>query len=462
MKKGEKKESPKIKELKHKARRKSIKEGMFAVGETSFGTSYIAPFAIALQASNSLISMFSAVSGLLGPLSQIFSSKLIEKYSRKKIILKSVLFESLVWLPIALIAILAMKNILTETLPLFLLILYALFIIIANISAPAWFSWMGDIVDDAYRGRWFSKRNLFTGLSSAVLALIASFILTYFENNNQKLIGFAILFTCAFLFKITSWHNFKKQYEPKIELKKNHDFSFMNFLSSAPKTNFGKFTIFRFFYAFACSISAPLLVVYLLKHLNLGYIAYIIIIYSGTLFSLFVIQLWGKLADTYGNYRVLVITSIITPLSPLLWILHPSPIYMIFVPSLIGGISWAGFNLCVGNFIYDNVSAQKRGKAVSYYNMLIGIGTFLGASVGAILIKTLPQFYFEPIILIFLIGTFVRMIVVFFGITKFKEIKTKKKFHGTKALKNIIFKEAGQTLNEEAHEIMSIKKYLVE
>jgi len=40
--------------------------------------------------------MLSSITGLLGPLSQLFGSRLIEKFSRKKIILKTVFLESLV------------------------------------------------------------------------------------------------------------------------------------------------------------------------------------------------------------------------------------------------------------------------------------------------------------------------------------------------------------------------------
>ncbi len=99
-----------------------------------------------------------------------------------------------------------------------------------------------------------------------------------------------------------------------------------------------------------------------------------IVILSGTLFSIAVLGLWGKFADKYGNYKTMCITTIAIPTIPILWILNPSPIYLILVPSLIGGTAWAGFNLAVSNYIYDNVTPQKRGLCVSYNNLLHGIG----------------------------------------------------------------------------------------
>ena len=364
------------------------------------------------------------------------------------------------WLPLIIIAILFYKGILINTLPFLLLLSFSLYIILANIGSPAWFSWMGDIVDKEYRGRWFSKRNLIMGFVSVILAISAAFFLNYFKENNWTMFGFIILFLLALLARITCWRIFKKQYEPKIKLKKGYYFSFWDFLTKASKNNFGKFAIFKSLLSFACFISAPLLAVYLLRNLKFDYITYMVVILSSSVFSLVILKIWGKFADRYGNYRVLSITSILIPIIPLLWILSPLPIYLIFIPALISGISWAGFNLATGNFIYDNVSKQKRGLAVSYYNMLNGIGIFFGAGLGALLIKFLTVSFIEPLFLIFIIGSITRMVVVFWWLPKIREIRKIKKFDSSKVFKNIIFKQARPTLLEEVHEIMSVKKYL--
>jgi MFS family permease len=269
-----------------------------------------------------------------------------------------------------------------------------------------------------------------------------------------------MVFKKALVCRFGSWKIFKKQYEPKIKLKKSYYFSFTAFLINGRKTNFGKFTIFRALFTFASSIASPLFVVYLLRYLGFNYSTYMVIILAGTIFSLLVMELWGKMADKYGNYRVLIITSILIPLIPILWIVSPSPIYLIFVPTLISGISWAGFNLASGNFIYDNVSQERRGLAVSYFNMLHGIGLFLGAGLGAILIRYLSVSFIQPILLIFIISGIARMLVVGVFIPHLREIRKAEKFEGKKAFRNIVYKQFRHTLAEEAHEIVSLKKYL--
>lgn len=446
--------------LKSKARENSIKEGIFATIKSSFGDNFITPFAIAINSSNSIVALMSSISGLVGPLSQIFGSRLIETNSRKSIVLKTVFLESLMWIPFIAIAVLFQQNIITNFLPILLLFSFSIYVILSYISGPAWFSWIGDIVREKDKGRWFAKRNVIHGFIAVILAILASLILTQFKERNLEMYGFMILFSLALLGRILSWNVFRKQYEPKIKLKGDYYFSFWQFLLKAPETNFGRFSIFHGFLNFACAISGPFLAIYLLKELGMNYTTYIIVTFSGTIFSLAVMHFWGEFADKYGNYKTILIGSILIPILPLLWVLSENILYLILIPSLIGGVTWAGFNLATGNFIYDNVSPQKRGLAISYFNVLNGIGIFLGAGLGAILVKYLPLEQIHQIFIIFLIGTLTRMIVIFYFVPKLTEVKEKRKFNGKSAFKNMILKHAKNHILEEVHEIMSIKRYI--
>jgi MFS family permease len=453
------KERISLKEKKHRARRISIKEGMFASAKTSFGYNYLAPFAIAINASNSLVAMLGSISGLLGPLGQIFGSRFIGKYPRKKIVLKSVLLEILIWIPIILLAFLFYKGIWVDSLPFLFLFFFSIYILLMNFSAPSWFSWMGDIVDEKFRGRWFAKRTLIIGFVSVIITITASVFLDYFRIKGWTMFGFMVLFSLAALSRLESWRDFRKQYEPKLKLKKGSYFSFWDFLIDAPKNNFGRFSIYVGFLFFTIYMSLPLLVVYLLRNLEFSYTLYMVIIFAGTILAGLTIAWWGSFADKYGNYKILAITSIMIPTIPILWVLHPSPIYLILVPSIISGLSWTGFNLAARNLIYDNVSAPKRGLAVSYFRMLQGVGIFLGAGLGAILIKVITTTFIEPIKIIFIASGILGMLVVFFGLLKIREVRKTEKLGG-RDLKNLIFKEGKSSLSEEVHEIMSIKDYL--
>ena len=318
---------------------------------------------------------------------------------------------------------------------------------------------MSDRVDEKFRGRWFAKRTLIVGIISIAITIIASIFLDYLINKGWTMFGFIALFSLAALSRLESWRSLKKQYEPKLKLKKGSYFSFWDFLIDAPKNNFGRFSIYVGFLFFTIYMSLPLLVVYLLRNLGFSYTIYVVVVFAGTTIAGLTLAWWGRFADKFGNYKILAITSIMIPTIPILWILHPSPIYLILVPSIISGISWMGFNLSTINLIYDNVSAPKRGLAVSYFRMLHGIGIFFGDGLGAILNKVITTTVIETIKIIFITSGILGMMVVFFGILKVKEVRKTEKLGG-RDLKNLIFKEGKSSLSEEVHEIMSIKDYL--
>ncbi len=444
----------------YKARQYSIKEGIFGASRTSFGDSYVAPFAIAIKASNSIVALLTSVIGLLGPLSQIVGSRWMEKTSRKKIILKTVFIEALMWIPFLAMAALFYLDIITNILPVALLLFFGLYIIFQNMGHPAWFSWMGDIVEEKYRGRWFSKRNLIMGFTSVVIAVLASLLLDFFKNKNFEIIGFAILFLLALISRLISLKILKRMYEPKIEIEKRNYFSFWGFFVNAKNNNFGRFTFYRATIALSSAICASLVAVYLIRELQFSYVNYMLVIMGGTFLSLFSMEVWGRIADKYGNYKVIIISSIMIPVIPVLWILHPSIIYLLLVPSLIEGIAWAGLNLATGNFIYDNISSQKRGLAVSYLNMVWGIGVFIGAIISALLIKFLNTNIVSPIIAIFIISAVVRCLVVIIGLSKIKEVRKIKKIGKLKNLLKMMFRGAKPTFVHEIHQVISINSYL--
>ena len=318
-----------IQRLKKQARKYSIKEGIFARTKFSLGNQFLSPFAIAINTSNPMVAMFSAFSGLLGPASQLKGSKLIGKYPRKNILLKAISFETLMWIPFIIIAILFAKGLFLNLLPFFLLFFFGLYVIFNNFGHPAWFSWMGDIVNKNKRGKYFAKRNLLLGMTGVVITIVAGMFLDYFKYKNLIMLGFIILFSLALIAEIFRMKSFKQQYEPKIKVKRADYFSFWDFLKEAPKTNFGKFSIFRLFFTLTGYISIPLISIYLLRELEFSYTLYTAIILSGAIFSLFFLELWGKFTDKYGNYQTLMVTTLILPVLPILWILHPSPIYLI-------------------------------------------------------------------------------------------------------------------------------------
>lgn len=426
-----------IKKLKKESLDYSINEGFFATIKDSVVNNYISPFAIAINSSNSLIAMLSSIPGLLGPISQWQSSRLIEKYSRKKIVLISVFFEILVWIPLIMLSLLYYQGIITNFLPMFLLIFFSIYVITANAGAPAWFSWMGDLVEEEKRGRWFAKRNFVFSIVTLVSAIVGAIFLDFLKRNNLSIIGFAILFLIAMISRIISRNYLKKQYEPKLKIEEGYYFSFPKFIRKAPFNNFGRFSIFRALLNCMVMIASPFFAVYMLKDLNFNYLIFMTVVMSQTFFMFVTIKFWGNFSDKYGNYETLRITSLFLGFIPILWIFSKNPVYLVLIPQLISGIAWGGFNLASSNYVFDCVTPQKRSLVFSYYELLNGIGIFIGAGIGAVLIENLTINFMNKILFIFIISGILRIFVALIMLPKIKEVKNKKEFDSQKTIKHL-------------------------
>jgi len=136
---------------------------------------------------------------------------------------------------------------------------------------------------------------------------------------------------------------------------------------------------------------------------------------------------WGPHSDRYGNYKILVVTSISLPILALIWVFNRN-FYIILLTQIFAGFVWSGFNLCTQNFIFDAVRRENVAKISSYYSILANLFAFLGATLGGLLTlftRTVHLTFFTTnnYELIFILSCLLRILVVLFFIKNFKEVR---------------------------------------
>ena len=403
----------------------SIKEGSATAVMSGAGESYIVPYALALKASNFQIGLLTSFVNLFGAGAQIIGGKLGYYFDRKKIILVSVFMQATMWLIILSLGLLVWSGKISDSAATILLGLYCIYAVVGNLSGPAWFSLMGDIVPEEKRGNYFSKRNKAIMSVTLVITLASAFFLDYMESLNIILFGFAIIFATASLGRYISVFLLSKHYYPKREVKKESYFGFFQFLKKSPKNNFGKFVIYVGMMNLATNIAAPFFAVYMLKELHYSYTWFTIVNLSAIMFTVISVPLWGKIGDKFGNRKLLGIGSAIVPFASLLWLISKNPVVIIFTAQLAAGIGWAAFNLAASNFVYDVVTPQRRGICVAYFNSINGIGIFIGAILGALVAQFVHLDFINVFFLIFIISGVARALVVIIFLPMIKEVRIK-------------------------------------
>jgi len=424
------------KQLKEKSKTLSIKEGFGSSIMNGFGVRYITPYALALGASNTIIGLLSSLPSLLGTLSQIQSSKLIEKIPRKKIVVLSAAVQALMWLPLILVGVLyfffGLSSFLSSV---SLLIVYTLIILASSFYAPAWSSWMKDLVGEN-PSEYFGKRTKIITLVELISMLLAGVILEYFKKTGV-FTGFLILFAIALLGRVFSAYILNKKHEPKIIHTEGYYFSFFQFLKKMKHNNFGKFVIFTTLISFATAIASPFFAVYMLKDLALNYYEFTLITITAIVLTVIMLPFWGKFASKYGNIAVIKITGVLVIFIPFLWLLSPTILgynKSLLVPYLIlveafSGIGWSGLNLSTANFVYDAVTKGRMAICIAYDNITTAAGVFLGAILGGIISSlSFPIMGLKPILFVMFLSGIVRLLIMITMLPKLKEVRIVDKF----------------------------------
>jgi len=443
-------EETEIEELKAKSRKISTKEACAYSFMDGFGLRYITPLAVEIGKNsknlNNYVGLLTALPSLLGSLSQLLTIKAMNHYSRKKIVFWAVFLQALMWLPlVGLSFFYYFKSLSTELALSSLVLIYTLLIVFGSFGGPAWSSMMKDTVTSNL-GKYFGDRSRIAGLVALICMLIAGFILDYFKQTNIYL-GFMIVLFIAFLGRTTSAILFSKQYEPEFKPEKKSYFSFIEFAKKMFHNNFGKFVIFFALTSFAVTICSPFFAVYILKDLGFSYIQYMTLIIGSSLASFVFMSGWGKFADRYGNLKVMKLCMGSIVAVPFLYFasyfifkFNPPWIipYVIFI-EVLAGATWAGFNLAAGNFIYEAVTREKMALCVSYFNVVNGMGTFIGPILGGFLASIIhPILGISALLIVFIIGGLARLAVTIYMLPKIKEVREVKRYGFKEARESFI------------------------
>ena len=407
----------------------SILEGSAYSISEGFGFRYITPFALQIGANNFYIGILNSLPSILGNISQIFTIKIMEKVSRKKICVYGALAQAVSWISMTFIGILLILNKYVEILPILLILFYSLVVLFGASINPSWNSWMKDLVPKKERGEYFGRRNKIVTFVALVSTIVAGLILDFFEI---KIFGFFILFFVAFLARGASAYILTKKYEPSFRQEKEYYFSFFEFLKKAPSNVFGNFVIFFSLIIFSAMVAGPFFAVYMLKNLKFSYTFFMIVSIAGIISTISFMEYWGKVIDRKGCVSVMKFCGGLIFLIPVLWFLSifvPKNFLVIYLFSVefFSGCVWSGLSLAGSNYILNSVTRQRTAICTAYFNIINSISSFFGASIGGAISSIFASVAgIDSILFIFILSASLELLVYVFMASKVREVQIKR------------------------------------
>ncbi len=400
----------------------SIRDGTASGAATGITGTYLIPFALALGANAAQIGLLTALPQLASTLLQPFAGSITEHAGSRKKICKAVLFLArIAWVPIILLAFIKGFDAFS-----LLLIFVSISAAASSFARPAWASWMGDLVPEKTRGRYFGKRNMYAGAAAFIASLSAGWLLGFLDS----LAGFAIIFLAAAVLYFIGLHYLLKMPEPAFQINshKGHKIrlNVSEFLSSMKKSNFRHFMLYAMVFDFSVYLASPFFSVYMISELNIGYWWFAIISAASIVSSIVSQKYWGKLSDRYGDKNVMIICAMLASLVPLIFVFSRS-VPLLVLANVFSGFAWAGLDLVIFNFLLDSSPPLKRPLFISNYQFFDGLAIASGSIVGGILISLMGTgfLWMSGIAAVFLLSSVLRAVFSATLIPRIKEERIK-------------------------------------
>lgn len=366
--------------------RHSIKDGIYYSILTGGAESYFSAFAIFLQASTTVVGLLASLPPLLASFMQMVSAWAGRRFGiRKRLIVYGALLQAACLVPLALSPLLAPAHAAWLLIPIVFVYFCG-----PNLGSPQWNSLIGDLVPEGRRGRFFAERTRLSSVASVSALIVAGLLLDVTDRWSDAYWGFVLVFGFTAVARCASAWHLEQMHEPS---RKTAALEVIEDLTLWRRFRHSRLMRFSLFFAamqFAVAISGPYFTLYLLRDLEQSYFEFMTITVASVLVQFLTLNRWGRLADVFGNRLLLIATGSIITVIPSLWLVSTHYVWLLAVQS-VSGLAWAGFTLSATAYVFDLTPSEHRATLIAVHNVFAAIAVFLGASLGALLARYVPD-----------------------------------------------------------------------
>lgn len=374
------------------------------------GESYFIAFAISIGATATQIGYLTTAPLLVGSVLQLLSPAAIHAArSRRRLVLWAAGIQGVIYLPLAYLAL--RSGTLMTARPVWILIALAVVYHSALLFlAPAWQSWMGDLLGRGDKGRYLGRRNLMSGAVQFVAFFATGIILNLSAAQGRgRTAAFAVMFMLAFIARGISIGFLNKQYEPPISPSEDFPSALsLRGLAFRPgERNTAVLIAYLAMMYFSVYVSVPFFSPYMFRGLQFTYLDYAIVSAASMLAKFTMMPFWGRMCDRYGARKILLSAGASLGLIPLLWCFIREPM-LLATAELYSGAAWAAFELSSFYYLLDAIPPERRPRLLAVYQAINGVGIFIGMNVGVV-ISSMGTFRGTNLLLPILVSALARL-----------------------------------------------------
>jgi MFS family permease len=259
--------------------------------------------------------------------------------------------------------------------PTFLVALVLVSSVFQAANSTLWTAWIGDVVPDNVRGRYFGARTGIAGLMGTIANLSAGWYL----DRVAAPLGFQVVIWVGIACAAISAALYLLHYDPPSTRER---VSLVNVVRTPlADRNFRRFLVFAVYWQFAVFLSAPFVFPYFLDQLRLTFTQIAIWSAIAASSALATTMLWGRVADRVGNKAVLAIGTFVAGVAlPTCWILAgvTGRLAYIWVSAVFDAVAWGAIGPAIFNLALASAPRGKRTAFIAMYALASGVAGFIG------------------------------------------------------------------------------------
>ena len=394
---------------------------------------YVNAFAVFLGATAVQIGWLTALPQLIGALAQLLAVWLGQWWHRHRLIVVNAGIQTATLFLIMLLVWPGWSDPYSVLLP-----ALVVFHLCANLILPHWRAWMGQLVPDAIRGRFFSLRTRIAMLTSLLTFLVGGLVLSGAERVGVTWLGFGLLFLVAVVGRgLSTWHlaNMHDDHSlPTHAERRSLLKMFWHLLGLLSDRPFRRFVLFMAGLQCFVALSGPFFAVYMLRDLGFTYLQFTLSTGSSIFAQFLMLKFWGRVCDRKGNRYVMALGGALIPLLPMLWLFSDRFVYILLI-QMLGGLAWSGFTLASSNYLYDQRPRDVHFASYAAMGAALGaVAVCVGALAGGYLIDRVPSEVSmagltltieRPIAVIFVLSSVLRGAVMLWYLPRAPELRVR-------------------------------------
>ncbi|HZH02343.1 MAG TPA: MFS transporter, partial [Myxococcaceae bacterium] len=256
----------------------------------------------------------------------------------------------------------------------------------------AWVAWMGELVPESLRGRYFGRRNALSIVGGTVATFVAALILDGANAVGGTHIALAILATAASLSGQFSVWCIARQHVPHGAPAATGRMSLSATLKPFLDRETWPFLVYTSGWNSAVALAAAFFPVYMITYLKMNFLWIAAHAAGSALFRVLTSHLWGRALDRLGARPILVFCSFGITVIPLIW-LFPTENFLwpVVVDAVVGGVLWAGHAIAAFSLPLTLAPKGNRPYYLAAFTATGGIFYAVFAVGGGALATALPE-----------------------------------------------------------------------